>query len=156
MYPANQSQTTLFDPRVEHSNEFSEYRLFTPNAVYGAALLGGPIGGALVMGINYKRMGNSSSAMWTIIAGFVIMALSMPIGYFVPGWAQLPCALLLAYAMKQAAQSQQGQAVSEHIEKTGMKASGWAAFGIGLIGMVIACALIAIYVLAVMAITHQF
>jgi tetratricopeptide (TPR) repeat protein len=108
------------------------YELHSPGDVAWATFWGGPLAGALVLAINYVRLGRRRAAAWAAVGGLlatgtlVAVRTALPITACVPG-------LVALLAMWQTARALQGNAYERHLELGGRKASGWWAFGLGLL-----------------------
>ncbi len=148
MFESKLSTAKLVDP-LTPAAENGDTALFTPNAVLGAAILGGPLGGAFLIALNYRRMSRPRSAVWAVVWGIIVLGIAMALGRFVPeSWA-FGASFLLAFAMKTVAQSLQGRLVSAHLERGGRSGSGWTALAVGLAGLVVSgIPLVATYLLA--------
>lgn len=121
-------------------------RLFDSTSVLLATLFGSPLAGAALMAINYRRLGNPSSAKRAFLIGIVVTAAAIFVGFkFTPPfWLSTPIALGLALGTKQAAETYQGGAIAAHATSGGRLSSRWAALGVGILG----CAAVYVAVLA--------
>ncbi|HEY1903316.1 MAG TPA: hypothetical protein VGG56_12835 [Terracidiphilus sp.] len=109
------------------------FTLFDANAVALATFLGTPAAGATLMAVNDRRLGHGGRGSAAVIAGIVVTALAILVGWKMPQGSAAPIALCLLFAMKWAAQSTQGAAVKEHVQQGGLLASKWSAFWIAIV-----------------------
>jgi hypothetical protein len=111
--------------------------LYSPGAVGLATFFGAPIAGAVVMAINYRRLGRPGSAtkavIWGLVGTAALLALSFAISSHSAG---LPIAIVPLVVMLQLARSQQGETFERHKAAGGPVASMWKAFGIGVVSLV--------------------
>ncbi len=114
------------------------YGLYTPGAVALATLLGSPIAGGVLLGLNYKRLGQRNR-LWPAILGTVLVtALLVVVGSFIDSNpATTSLGVVLTVAMRAVAKSLQGDAIDRHTQSGGRTESMWAAAGIGLAGLVV-------------------
>ncbi|MEQ8789055.1 MAG: hypothetical protein RIC55_22270 [Pirellulaceae bacterium] len=114
-------------------------KLFTPNQVALAAFLGAPLGGSIVLAINFARLGKGAAAMTAMALGAaastVILALAMMVT--LPTGAGGLLGLAYALAMRAVAQRLQGEAIEAHTNSGGASASAWAAAGIALAALLL-------------------
>jgi hypothetical protein len=108
------------------------YKLFSVQAVAIAALFGGPVGGSILMAVNYSRLGKKGLAALTFIVGFAVTALAVFIGYAIPANGTYPIALGLLILTRFAATGMQGKAIERHVSLGGGLGSKWLAFGLGV------------------------
>jgi hypothetical protein len=121
---------------------FPAYRLFDAGSVFIAAILGSPVAGVALMGLNYRRLGEGRKGLVAFIIGVVATALVCVIGYFLPSSGSVAVGVVLAAATRGAAQRWQGAAVAQHQARGGELSSRWAATGIGLGFLVLFCVVI--------------
>ncbi|GGP47119.1 hypothetical protein [Shewanella saliphila] len=106
--------------------------------ITGASLLGGPFTGFYLMHKNFKVLGQSSSAKFSLNLGFIFGLLLVLVTIFAPEnfngivFAGIYCGLIRIYAEKT-----QGENYSKHIENGGSKASQWQWFLTGIVSMLI-------------------
>ncbi len=124
------------------------YKLFDANAVTLATLFGGPLAGTSLMALNYRRLGEKTNALKTVMAGIGATALLMLLGSFLPQGSSLPIGIGLLAGTRRAAQSLQAQAIGEHINQGGRLGSMWKAFGVGMAFLTALCGLIFLVMLA--------
>lgn len=120
-----------------------QYRLFNSRAVGIAAFFCCPLGGALLIAVNYARLRKTGKAVLAIILGLLATTLSVLIKL---NWTTAPGSpdrlefdafeiLFLAcmwFSTWQAAKQAQGHAVEEHVARGGQLGSTGAALGIGI------------------------
>jgi hypothetical protein len=108
------------------------FRLFDSTSVAIATLLGSPVAGTLLMGINYQRLGKGGKAAAAMVIGLVATIVAIVFGNFVPYTFSSVVAIGLLLTTRSCAQVLQGPAVSEHVAQGGKLGSRWAALGIGV------------------------
>jgi hypothetical protein len=112
------------------------YTLFSHRAVGVASLLGGPLAGSILMGLNYGRLGRTAAVVQVIIFGTLITGLLIWAGWPLPDSFKPYIAFGIALAMRSSANSVQGAAVQQHVKVGGQLASMWSAAGVGLATLV--------------------
>jgi hypothetical protein len=136
---AGAPRDTALPPPLPPSPSPPLYRLYDAGSVGIATLLGSPLAGAVVMAINYHRLGRKGAA-WGCFFGTLIGTVALlAIGALLPeSFARPALALGPLIAMWWVAQGLQGGAIVEHTSiRHGQLASRWKAAGIGLIGLVL-------------------
>jgi len=118
------------------------FTLFDANAVALATLLGSPVAGATLMAVNDRRLGHGGRAAAIVLAAIVVTALAILAGWNMPQGFSAPIALCLLFGMKWAAQTVQGAAVKEHVQRGGLLASKWSAFWIAMAYLVVIFAVV--------------
>jgi formylglycine-generating enzyme required for sulfatase activity len=111
------------------------YSLYDRDAIAVATFFGGPLAGAILMALNYRRLGSKSAAPIAIAIGVSATGLLLVIGFNLPAGgltalSALP--LVLPFAARAIAKACQGIAVAEHVSRGGPIASRWPAFGVGI------------------------
>lgn len=121
------------------------YTLYSARDVGWATFFGSVLAGAVVLAINYYRLGNAVATLVSLLLGMAGLVLSVAIGFLLPEEIpNLPVTLLFVAVMWGVAQSLQGELVAEHLRRGGQKASTWAAVGIGVgIGILLVILLVA-------------
>jgi hypothetical protein len=111
-------------------------KLYSPGSVTIATLLGSPLAGAIVMALNYDRMGQRKTAWQCCALGFVGTVALFALGIIFP---KLPngAAVGSVVGMYYAAKSAQGPQFQQHIQQGGRADSPWKAAGIGLLCLVV-------------------
>lgn len=127
-------------------NAGPSYKLFDSRAVAIATLFGSPAAGAIVMALNYSRLGQKSKATLAVVYGFLATIAGIALGFVLPQGVGSGLGFGLLLAMMNIAKSAQGPAIAEHQQQGGKLASGWAAFFIGLGLMVVIIGIIAVVV----------
>ncbi len=125
------------DPSLQPAGRASQ-PLYTAGAVALASWLGGVLGGCVIMSINDRRLGNESAARKTIAWGIGLPALEVFILLIIfNGTPPLPISgainIVLIVLMGLIAKHIQGDAVEEHLQRGGERASFGTAFGISLL-----------------------
>ncbi len=113
-----------------------EYRLFDSGAVGLVAFICGPLPGAVLIAINYARMGKDGKGVLAAVLGLTATALLLltrwnlhsPLGPLVSD----ALAVLFIICTWQIAKKIQGKAVEEHIARGGQLAAKSTAFFIGI------------------------
>jgi len=124
------------------------YTLFDAGAVATATFFGTPVAGGSLMALNYRRLGQAGKAVTTIVLAFAATAVVLLVGWNLPQKATLPIAFLLLLAMRGSAQSLQGSAVKDHVQRGGRLGSKKAALAVGMafLAVVVAIVFIAVFV----------
>ena len=121
------------------------YRLFDYKAVTAATIFGTPFTGIALIAINYYRLRLPKSAVKSIVAGLVGMALAIGISSQLGRGASSGLAIGLIVITSNAARMYQEKHLVEHQRRGGQLASRWGAFFIGLgVGVVLSLALAAV------------
>ena len=108
------------------------YKLFDSVSVLLATLLGSPVAGTVLMGVNYRRLGKVGLAAIAIAAGGAATALAIIFGNMIPPALSTVVAIGLLLTTKSCAQVLQGPALADHVSRGGKLGSRWAAAGIGV------------------------
>ena len=117
-------------------------RLYDHRSVGVATFFGSPLAGAALMAINYRRLGRSRAAAWAILAGLLATAALIALAMLTSSDWMKPLPIGLTFAMAYAAKGMQGAAIDQHVQQGGGLISRWAAFGIGMAGLVAVCSVI--------------
>lgn len=120
------------DDSVPSVEETGAYRLFNGTSIFIAAFLGSVLAGAVLIAINYRRLGQARKAIATVVIGIAVLALAITVATLIPTAASTAVALGLAFATKGVAQLLQGEEIEQHVRQGGMLSSKWAAAGVGL------------------------
>jgi hypothetical protein len=114
------------------------YTLFDSGSVTLATLFGSAIGGTILMAVNYRRLGKGSNAAVALAIGLAVTGLAIVCGNLtsIPQGVSVGLAIGLVVAMRSSAQAIQGPIVQQHVRQGGKLGSRWAAFGIGVAGLV--------------------
>ena len=134
-------------PTAAPTSPAPTYKLYSPGQICLAALLGSPLGGAVLLYKDFKRLGEATRARNALLAGFGITAALMALAWVLPDAAGRPLPGIFAVAYWQLAKGQIGPRFQAHQAARGAKESGWAAAGVGLLVMVGVLAAIAPIVL---------
>jgi hypothetical protein len=113
------------------------YALYTPGQVSLATFFGSPLAGGWVMATNERRLGRRSRSTWTLIGTFLgtLVLLGVAITVMSAGGSFL--GLISVFVMHAIAKATQGELVESHLARGGRHASSWAAFGLGLLGLLV-------------------
>ncbi|MCB1208660.1 MAG: hypothetical protein KDK97_04995 [Verrucomicrobiales bacterium] len=114
-----------------------DIKLYSSGQVAWSTFLGSPFAGCLLLATNFRRFGKSKASNVTLVAGFIGTALLLVLSYFLPD--NIPTSALSGgsiFGMYQVAKALQGKIYEERIALGGVKASAWAATGIGLLCMI--------------------
>ncbi len=125
-----------------------QYKLHQPGGATLATFLGSPVAGAIVLALNFHKLGRSSAAIVSVILGLLATILLIVLALVLP--EKTPHLLFLIpqiAVMAVLAKSLQGPAVDRHKALGGKIASMWVSAGIGLIGLVIFGSAIVAYVM---------
>lgn len=139
-----------YTPPAHESAGQSRNKLYSPGHIAWATFLGAPIAGCVLLALNYRRFGKSTSANLALVTGFIGTGLLLVIAFFLPD--NFPNSILPAaytFGMYQCVKSLQGKAYEHHVANGGIKASAWAATGIGILSLLcIFAALVAVILVA--------
>lgn len=113
------------------------YTLFDASSVTIATLLGAPVAGAILMAVNYRRLGKEVNAAVVFLCGLTVTILAMVSGNLIPATALYSVPIILLVGMRSIAQSLQGPAVKQHVNSGGKLGSRWIAFGLGIGALVV-------------------
>ena len=133
---------TQFPPTLPDANVVQPavppYTLHSLNAITLATFLGSPVAGAILMSLNYRRMGKPGPATVTLVLGILGTILLLGISMILPD--RSPASLLAignVLAMWFIASKLQGDDIMYHEVVGGKIASRWKAAGIGILGLII-------------------
>ncbi|HEX3474977.1 MAG TPA: hypothetical protein VHT91_08040 [Kofleriaceae bacterium] len=121
----------------------SIHPMYSAGQVTLATFLGGPLGGAWLIGLNYKRLGEPAKARTAIGLGVLAMAALIAIGLATGGMFTLVLAFIPILALNMLASSLQGDAYDRHVSAGGSRGSSWRAAGLGVASLAIYFAAIA-------------
>jgi hypothetical protein len=125
-----------------------EPELHSVKSLAAATILGGVLAGAVLMAINFKRLGRRDRVVPTIVAGVVGLAVVIGLALALPVGA--PSAIFMMvqfFAIKLIATKTQGDAIAAHEKRGGKIAKHGKTVGIGAI---VAAAILAVVVPAVL------
>jgi hypothetical protein len=118
------------------------WRLYDYRSVGIATFFGSTFAGCLLMAMNYRRLGQTTTATLTAIIGLVVTGLILLMASADNTDWMRPLPLVLMLATMYSAKGIQGEAVKRHVESGGRLASRWAAFGIGMACLALMVALV--------------
>ncbi len=112
------------------------YALHSHENVFGAALLGGPLGGAFVFATNLRRLGRGRQAAGAVVLGALGTCAPLALASAAGSLASVGggIGVLAAYVIYSASKSILGGELERHLSLGGRKASGVAALALGLLG----------------------
>jgi hypothetical protein len=107
--------------------------LFDYRAIWVATFFGQPLGGSILMAINYLRQGEGTMiAALTVLVGLVVTGVVMLLVSLLPwGYMTLVLDATILLLTVKCAKALQGSSIEQHKSGGGRIASLWAAFGIG-------------------------
>jgi hypothetical protein len=118
------------------TTEITASRLYSPQQIFLAAMIGSPVAASWCFARNYRQLGDSGSAQkWLIWGGggsFILIVLFC----MLPFAERFPHYILpLAYSvvLQEVAKRIQGDAVAQHISAGGRLVSWWNVVGISLL-----------------------
>jgi hypothetical protein len=112
--------------------------LYAPNLVGLATFLGTPFAGSVLMAINEHRVGRTSVAVKTALAGFLGTGLLLGLASLLPDtFPRFPISIGPLMLMIAVAKSRQDAFVRQHLAVGGKRGSGWAAAGIALLSAIV-------------------
>jgi len=111
--------------------------MYSPGQVALATFVGGPLAGAWLMAVNYKRLAEPAKMRRAIGLGVLGTAAVIALGFAVGNQATWLLALLPIFAMRELARALQGAAYSRHVAVGGSRGSSWRAAGVGGASLVI-------------------
>lgn len=107
-------------------------------SVVCAALFGGLASSAIVLGINYSRMGRGAAAFRVIVIGIIVMLATLVVmEFYFSDASVLLFSFLQLWLVYFIGNALQGKEIREHIKQGGPVASAWAGAGIGFLGMIV-------------------
>jgi DNA-directed RNA polymerase subunit RPC12/RpoP len=139
--PSASAQSPLLatNPSDDVLLQAPSYRLYSTRQIAVAAFLGGPLGGFLLVAINYARLRRAAAAWGMVAVGILATAalvffpdrfLPERAGWLVVGLPGLVATVAVAHML-------QGAAFQQHIQRGGRPASPWGVAGVGLASLVL-------------------
>jgi hypothetical protein len=129
------------------SHPVESVKLYTPRQVAMAAFLGAPLGGAILIALNYARLGNRSGARIAIVLGCAATVVLIGLTLWLPiskSFPRVALPMLIAWAIAGISEWLQGHARAAQRAVGATTPATWAAAAIGLLcGVVIAGVVIA-------------
>lgn len=117
---------------AELQGDAPNYRLHDPKSIALATFFGSPLAGAALLALNYRWLQKGRAAALALVAGFVLTVLAITCGYLIPSTYATAVAVSLVVVMKSVANSLQGEAIKQHLQRGGRLASKWTAGGTGI------------------------
>lgn len=123
--------------------EHDKIKLYTIGWIIFSTFLGGPLAGCYLMSVNFKNLGDKDLARKTLKIGIIstILLCGSPICLIVENPInQIPNYLIptiyisIIYAYLK---TYQEKSIKKHIEKGGLKYSGWKSTGIGIMSFIV-------------------
>ena len=147
-------------PPENESVAFPKIRFYSPGQITWASFLCFPIGGCLLLALNYRRLGDSTAANRVLLGGLIVTVLIFAVAPVLPDDMDTPSgptilvAIVSVCSMYHCAQTLQGKAYENWLANGGIKGSGWVATGAGILGCILSVAaavavLSALYLLGV-------
>jgi len=124
-------------PKITPSGPVPDYKLYDADAVTVAAVIGGPLAAAMVIGVNYWRLGQKGEACGAVLVGVGIIAVALLFGDQLPSYLGYALIIPLILAARRAAVALQGPAVEAHRDADGQMASNWGAVGLSLLALLV-------------------
>ncbi len=128
--------------------EASPKSFYSAGQVAWATLLGSWLAGSWLLAMNYRRLGDSGSASFSLLLGFLGTVLIFVVAFYLPD--DVPSLVLpIAYTlcMYLGVESLQGEALEKAIANGGTKGSGWVATGVGFLALILLCLILFGFVL---------
>jgi hypothetical protein len=110
--------------------------MYSPGQATFATFLGGPLGGAWLLALNYQRLAQPGKARATIGVAVLATVAALLVAFALPGPTS-PLAIGLVVAMHWIAKGLQGAAYNRHVALGGSVGSSWRAAGVGLLAAAI-------------------
>ena len=129
---------------------FPDYKLYNDRSIYVGTFLGGPLVAGYLAAENYKKLGQAAKVKNAWIIALIATLAILGAIFFIPGLEKIPNYLipLIYTAIAQfLIQKFQGNAIKAHIAQGGQIYSTWRAVWIGLIGVLVLVALVAVLML---------
>jgi len=142
-------------PPENESVAFPKTRFYSRGQIAWASFLGGPIGGCLLLALNYRRLGDSTAANRVLLGGSIGAVLLCGVSCTIPEKTNTNVLVIVnVWSMFECARILQGKAYENWLANGGIKGSGWVATGAGILGCILSVAaavavLSALYLLGV-------
>lgn len=111
----------------------SIYPMYSAPQVAVATVLGGPLGGAWLMALNYKRLGAPRRARAAIMLGLVAMAAVVVIGLVASYGAMRLLVMIPGIVVAGLTELLQGASYFRHVSVGGRRGSNWRVAGVGAV-----------------------
>jgi len=133
------TSTLVAEPRFGELLEgpVPAYKLFNAQSVTLATFFGNCIAGAILLAVNYRRLGEKGKATQAVILGLLATGLVVPIAYLAPKPVTTLIWFGLLIGMRAIATKAQGGAVALHVSRGGKLGSAWSAFGVGMVCLLV-------------------
>jgi hypothetical protein len=106
--------------------------MYSASQVAAATVLGGPLGGAWLIALNYKRLDAPRKADTAIVLGLIAMAAVIAIASMAPYGVMRLLVILPSILTAGLAELLQGAGYVRHVVAGGRRGSSWRAAGIGV------------------------
>jgi hypothetical protein len=129
-----------------------DYKLYKDSTIRIGTFIGGPLVAGYLAAENFKKLGQSDKAKNAWIISIITTLIILSGIFLIPENVKIPnyiIPLIYTWVAYFLVNRYQGDAIKEHIEKGGLTYSGWRAVWIGLIGLVVLCAIILIAILLI-------
>jgi hypothetical protein len=117
--------------------------VYTPNQIALATFVGSTLAGTVLLAMNERRLGRPEAVVPTVALGLfasvALMGFSAALPDNVP---TLPFAVIGIFGIRGIAHVRQHERIQKHLAAGGRRGSGWTAFGIGMVGLVVVLAVI--------------
>ena len=108
-------------------------RLYSASQIAWATLIGSPLAGCLLLGLNYRTVGKPRAAWQSLIGGFGSLVVLLSIGLVLPErFPSMVFPVASSLAMRQLAKRLQGDTINGHLASGGKRASWWLTIGISV------------------------
>jgi len=126
------------------------YKLFTPNHVMAATFFGGPLGGAALLALNERRLGNAARARVLLAAGvgLTFALIYAALAFHLPASLGGLISIVNIFVMQAVARALHDKVLNAHLTAGGKFGSGWAPFGLGVAGLAISLGGLFVFLLA--------
>lgn len=122
-------------------NEKTGLALFSPFQIGAATFLGNAMAGGTLLAINYARLKKKKQAMIAFFFCVVVAAVMLGLGLALPHSFSNGIYIGQAVGFSFAARALQEADYKNNLEHGGKRASNWAMFGIGLVGLLVTLAI---------------
>jgi hypothetical protein len=122
-------------PRSELSADvtvISIYPMYSGPQVAVATVIGGPLGGAWLMALNYKRLGAPRRARAAIVFGLIAMAAVVAIGLVASYGSMRLLVMIPSIVVAGLTELLQGARYFRHVSVGGRRGSNWRVAGVGV------------------------
>lgn len=111
----------------------SIHPMYSGPQVAVATVLGGPLGGAWLMALNYKRLGAPRKAHAAIVLGLIAMAVVIAIGLVASYGVMRLLVMIPGIVVAGLTELLQGARYFRHVSVRGRRGSNWRVLGVGVV-----------------------